>query len=118
MTVVADKKAVPVDVYANLLQVALDPPTELLSLPIASEQDEPVDMWVSLLLRPIVRPEVEGVLPEKSLETRFFAPGTQTWILSRQFLATAAIHFYRKTMLRWTSITGPATAAASFWHRI
>jgi len=72
----ADKKAVPVDVYANLLQIALDPPTELLSLPIASEQDEPVDMWVSLLLRPIVRPEVEGVLPEKSLETRFFAPGT------------------------------------------
>ncbi len=72
----ADKRAVPVDVYANLLQVALDPPTELLSLPIASEQDEPVDLWVSLLLRPIVRPEVEGVLPEKSLETRFFAPGT------------------------------------------
>ena len=72
----ADKKAVPVDVYANLLQVALDPPTELLSLPIASEQDKPVDLWVSLLLRPIVRPEVEGVLPEKRLETRFFAPGT------------------------------------------
>lgn len=72
----ADKKAVPVDVYANLLQVALDPPTELLSLPIASEHDEPVDMWVSLLLRPVVRPEVEGVLSERTLETRFFAPGT------------------------------------------
>ena len=72
----ADKKAVPVDVYANLLQVALDPPTELMNLPIASEHEKPVDMWVSLLLRPIVRPEVEGVLPEKSLETRFFAPGT------------------------------------------
>ena len=72
----ADKKAVPVDVYANLLQVALDPPTELMSLPIASGHDEPVDMWVSLLLRPIVRPKVEGVLPEKTLETRFFAPGT------------------------------------------
>ena len=72
----ADKKAVPVDVYANLLQVALDPPTELMGLPIASNNDKPVDMWVSLLLRPIVRPEVEGVLPEKSLETRFFAPGT------------------------------------------
>lgn len=72
----ADKKAVPVDVYANLLQVALDPPTELMSLPIASKNDKPVDMWVSLLLRPIVRPEVGGVLPQKSLETRFFAPGT------------------------------------------
>ncbi|MDT8282137.1 MAG: hypothetical protein RQ982_04905, partial [Gammaproteobacteria bacterium] len=72
----ADKKAVPVDVYANLLQIALDPPTDLLSLPIANEQDEPADMWVSLLLRPIVRPEVEGVLPEKTLEVRFFAPGS------------------------------------------
>ncbi len=72
----ADKKAVPVDVYANLLQVALDPPTELLNLPIASENEKPVDMWVSLLMRPIVRPEVEAALPEKSLETRFFAPGT------------------------------------------
>lgn len=72
----ADKKAVPVDVYANLLQVALDPPTELMSLPITSEHEKPVDLWVSLLLRPIVRPEVEGVLPEKTLETRFFAPGT------------------------------------------
>ena len=71
----ADKKAVPVDVYANLLQVALDPPTEYLGLPIASELPKPIDLWVSLLLRPIVRPEVENCLPEKSLETRFFAPG-------------------------------------------
>ena len=72
----ADKKAVPVDVYANLLQVALDPPNDLMGLPIASENENPVDMWVSLLLRPIVRPEVDGVLPQKSLETRFFAPGS------------------------------------------
>lgn len=72
----ADKKAVPVDVYAALLEKALDPPAELLGLPIASEQDEPINLWVSLLLRPVVRPQVEGVLPEKSLETRFFAPGT------------------------------------------
>ncbi len=71
----ADKIAVPVDVYANLLQVALDPPTELLSLPITSGLEAPVDLWVSLLVRPIVRPEVEGVLPEKSLEVRMFAPG-------------------------------------------
>lgn len=72
----ADKKAVPVAAYANLLKVALDPPAELLSLPISSERDDPIDIWVSLLVRPIVRPEVEGVLPEKSLETRMFAPGS------------------------------------------
>ncbi len=75
LPVPADKVAVPVDVYANLLQVALDPPTELLSLPITSELETPVDLWVSLLVRPIVRPEIKGVLPEKSLEVRMFAPG-------------------------------------------
>jgi hypothetical protein len=30
---------------------------------------------VSLLLRPIVQPEVTGIVPERSLEVRFFAPG-------------------------------------------
>ncbi len=72
----ADKKVVPVEVYANLLQAALNPPAELMGLPIASNNEKPIEMWVSLLLRPTVRPEVEGVLPGKSLETRFFAPGT------------------------------------------
>ena len=71
----ADKKAVPVNAYANLLQIALDPPKDLMTLPISSALPKPVNLWVSLLLRPIVRPEVEGVLPEKTLETRFFAPG-------------------------------------------
>ncbi len=71
-----DKRAVPVKVYAKLLQAALQPPSELLQLPITSDLDTKVNMWVSLLLRPAVRPEVAGVLPEKSLEIRFFAPGS------------------------------------------
>jgi len=71
----ADKKAVPVNAYANLLQVALDPPMELMTLPITSENEQPINMWLSLLLRPLVSPEIKGVLPEKRLETRFFAPG-------------------------------------------
>jgi len=75
LPVPADKKAVPVNAYANLLQIALDPPKDLLELPISSGLPKPIDIWVSLLLRPIVRPEVEGVLPERRLETRFFAPG-------------------------------------------
>ncbi len=71
-----DKCAVPVDVYAKLLQEALQPPEELMRLPITSGTDSPVDLWVSLLLRPVVRPEIEDVLPEKSLEIRMFAPGS------------------------------------------
>ena len=31
---------------------------------------------VSMLLRPTVCPEVKGVISKKSLEVRFFAPGT------------------------------------------
>ena len=76
LPVPADKKSVPVSVYANLLQVALDPPTELMGLPISSRLPKPIDLWVSLLLRPTVRPEVAGVMSAKSLETRMFAPGS------------------------------------------
>jgi hypothetical protein len=72
----ADKKAVPVDVYANLLQVALDPPTDSLSVPIAAGLPKPIDLWVSLLTRPIVRPAVGNVLPKKTMEIRMFAPGS------------------------------------------
>ena len=71
-----DKRAVPVAAYANLLQAALQPPDELMQLPITSAMQRPVNIWVSLLLRPVVRPEVEGVLPQKSLEIRMFAPGS------------------------------------------
>lgn len=72
----SDKRAVPVAAYEKLLQAALQPPSELMQLPITSDQEKPVDMWVSLLMRPVVRPEVEGVLPQKSLEIRMFAPGS------------------------------------------
>lgn len=71
-----DKRAVPVIAYANLLQAALQPPEDLMRLPITSGMEEPVDMWVSLLLRPVVQPEVKGLLHEKSLEIRMFAPGS------------------------------------------
>jgi len=72
----SDKRAVPVDAYAQLLEKALQPPDELMELPISSHKEHPVNLWVSLLLRPVVRPAVEGVLPEKSLEIRMFAPGS------------------------------------------
>jgi len=74
LPVPADKKEVPVNVFAALLKEALDPPSSLLELPATSEEAEKAKLWVSLLLRPTVRPEVAGVLPAKSLEVRFFAP--------------------------------------------
>ncbi len=72
-----DKKAVPKLTFAHLLRHALNPPPELLRLPFTSELDpaDQAEVFVSLLLRPIVCPEVPGVIEEKSMEIRFFAPG-------------------------------------------
>ncbi len=71
----ADKKAVPKRVFAALLKHALAPPDDLLELPFTSQQPEPARLMVSLLIRPLVCPEVTGVVREKRMEIRFFAPG-------------------------------------------
>ena len=75
LPIAGDKRAVPKRVFAELLRHALRPPEELLALPFTSKQAEQARSWVSLLLRPIVCPEVPGVTPQKSMEVRFFAPG-------------------------------------------
>ncbi len=75
LPVPADKIAVPLIAYAHLLRLALQPPRDLQRLPFAAGWPRPVETIVSLLLRPLVCPEVPGVSPEKSLEVRFFAPG-------------------------------------------
>ena len=71
-----DKKAVPRAVFAALVRRAFEAPPELLRLPFTATQKEPAECWVSLHLRPVVCPEVPGVLPKLSMETRFFVPGT------------------------------------------
>jgi len=70
-----DKISVPIDVAAKLLEVALKPSMELLKLPYTSNEENKAHLFVSLLLRPKVSPEVAGYLKEKSMEIRFFAPG-------------------------------------------
>ncbi len=71
-----DKKAVPVEAFAKLLEISLQPPAELSRLPYSAEWSEPAECIVTLMLRPMVVPEVPRVTPKKSLETRFFAPGS------------------------------------------
>lgn len=71
----ADKKAVPKATFAALLRAALRPTPELLRLPFTAGQPKEAHVWVSLLLRPIVVPEIPGVSPQKTMEVRFFAPG-------------------------------------------
>ncbi len=71
-----DKRAVPRAVFAELFRRAVSPPEELMTLPYLSDTGQPSGTWVSLLLRPIVRPHVPGYCHEKTMETRFFAPGS------------------------------------------
>lgn len=70
-----DKKSVPKATFAKLLEAAFNPPRELKILPYTANQEEKAELFVSLLLRPVVVPEVPGVTPEKTMELRFFAPG-------------------------------------------
>ena len=70
-----DKKSVPLDTFSRLLSIALQPPEEVMELPLTANQDKSACAWVSLLLRPVVCPEVNGFVREKSMEIRFFAPG-------------------------------------------
>lgn len=70
-----DKITVPKNVFEKLLRAALHPPRELMRLPFTSNQENQAELFVSLLLRPIVCPEVRGFIPEKRMEIRFFAPG-------------------------------------------
>jgi hypothetical protein len=75
LPVPADKKSIPKITFAHLLKHALNPPEEIKTLPFTGTSNEPAKVFVSLLLRPVVAPAIPGVSPEKSMETRFFAPG-------------------------------------------
>ncbi len=71
-----DKKAVPVNAAGEIFRAAFQAPDWLTELPFAAESERPVHTWISLLLRPVVCPAVEGFTEQKSLEVRFFAPSS------------------------------------------
>ncbi|MFD0990206.1 hypothetical protein ACFQ1R_08870 [Mariniflexile jejuense] len=71
-----DKKEVPKVVFAHFLHAAFNPSDALKTLPLTSNQKEQAKTMVSMLLRPTVCPEVPGVISKKSMEVRFFAPGS------------------------------------------
>ena len=75
LPIALDKQAVPKETFALLLAAALQPPRELLVLPFTSEQHDTAHAFVSLLMRPLVCPATDRD-PQKTMEVRFFAPGT------------------------------------------
>ena len=72
----ADKRAVPKDVFAKLFAEAFRPPDALMLLPFTSQSAQPAKTFVSLLIRPIVCPDVPGYCRHKKMEIRFIAPGS------------------------------------------
>ena len=77
LSIPGDKRSVPRKTYVELFRQAMNPPDDLLLLPFTANQEEHERgrFWVTLLLRPIVCPEVPGYCPQKTMEVRFFAPG-------------------------------------------
>ena len=71
-----DKIAVPREVAARIFAAAMEPPKDSLLVPYTADAEEPAYAWSSLLLRPVVVPEVPGFTPERTMEIRFFAPST------------------------------------------
>ena len=70
-----DKKSVPLATFAMLLKEALSPPDELLKIPFTANLDKPARMFVSLLLRPTVCPEVPGQDVRKEYGNPFLCTG-------------------------------------------
>jgi hypothetical protein len=71
----ADKQSVPKQTFAALLATALVPPSDALTLPFSADQEQHAELFVSLLIRPLVCPAT-GTDPARTMEIRFFAPGS------------------------------------------
>lgn len=71
-----DKKAVPKGTFLKLYKEAVNPPEAMKELPFTANQQEKAKTFVSLLIKPIVSPEVPGVLKEKTMEILLTAPGS------------------------------------------
>ena len=71
-----DKKAVPRQTFAALFKSAMSPPEHLMELPFTETEAQKAKAFVSLLIRPLLCPEVPGFCEEQSMEIRFFVPGS------------------------------------------
>lgn len=72
----ADKYAVPSATFARMLAAALKPPADMLRIPWTANWGKPAECFTTLLLRPLVVPEVPGQIPAQRMEVRFIAPGS------------------------------------------
>lgn len=71
-----DKKAVPQQAFVAMFNAAMAPPEKSLELPFTADESQKAKAFVSLLLRPLLCPEVQGVCEEQTIEVRFVVPGS------------------------------------------
>jgi hypothetical protein len=76
LAIPGDKRAVPKNAFVNLFRAAMSPPQEMMLIPFTANQPDKARYWMASLLRPVVCPEVPGYCSEKTMEVRFFAPGS------------------------------------------
>lgn len=70
-----DKKAVPKNVAKYILSKGFSEQGEIMELPYLSRVGGANKTYVSLLIKPRICPSVKGLLEEKYMEIRLFAPG-------------------------------------------
>ncbi len=106
-------KAVPIKTAKYIFHKAFSENGDILNIPYTANLKTPAKSFVSLLLRPIVCPEVKGVTERKTMEIRFFAPGSLVsnidFIESIFGNAGSPYHFDNDPafdVLHWTGHTG------------
>jgi len=72
-----DKVAVSQAVFAEMFRQAVNPPKDLLVLPFTAQMGQPAEVFVSLLLRPLVCPAIPGVAPAKTMEILEFVKSSE-----------------------------------------
>ncbi|MDR2778823.1 MAG: hypothetical protein LBB16_00860 [Puniceicoccales bacterium] len=80
-SVPSDKKEVPKVTFAKMLQIAFNPNGKMLIVPLTVDHGNPVKLFVSNYMKPIICPKMEGIQEEKKMEIRFFVPGSLVSIL-------------------------------------
>ena len=75
LPVPADKIGVPKKTFEAMLEAAFHPPADVLTLPFTASQPAQARLFITLMLRPVICPATETE-PEKTMETRFFAPAS------------------------------------------
>ena len=76
LSIPGDKRSVPRRTFVELFRAAMSPPRDLMLVPFTDNQGDKAHYWMAILLRPVVCPRVPGYCSEKTMEVRFFAPGS------------------------------------------